>query len=370
MPLGNNTAPANNIIRLAHTLGFIDYPKEKTAEPYLSYILKQRTDNHSEANYVNLFVEVVKRFQATAPVATVQSVIDNLVLTNFPGLSANTAVGDDRRKEDVEDTVMCILGTWATMLSSFQNKRQHREVVAAYSMSSYAILDDLGVQESLSISAKRLNAFTLNVFSGVDVQWTPNVSRHLLLTNVGGRHVLELFSLPCAFCSITSLAVGIPRELQQEISESYAMLFNAWCIKPLHVNLGEVFGIRKMCWCRSCCAYRYRKRCIHACRSHGPATSRHNAANPTQSDFDPTLENLMMKDSTDSWTPVSFPYLWPRIARLEKHLQSSRPWSLWVLFRDRRDTLQFWTFLFGTVILFLTVIQVLLGIAQVVGSFQ
>lgn len=215
-------------------------------------------------------------------------------------------------------------------------------------MSFHAMLDDLGVQESLSISAKRLNAFTLNVFSGVDVQWTPNVSRHLLLTNVGGRYVLELFSLPCAFGSITSPAVGISWELRQEIEESYAMLFNAWYMKPLHVKLGAFVGIRKVCWCRSCCAYRYRKRCIRACRSRGLATSLrriNNTANPIQSDFDPVLENLMMKYSMDDWTPESFPSLWPRIARLEKHLQSSRPWSLWVLFRDRRDTLQFWTFL-------------------------
>lgn len=132
MSLGNNTAPANNITKLAHTLGFTDYPKDKTAEPYLSYILKQHAGSEGEGDYVELFVEVVKHFQTTAPIATVQSVIDNLVLTGFRGFFATTAVGNGR--ELVEDAVMCILGTWATMLSSFQNKRQCRKVVAAYSI--------------------------------------------------------------------------------------------------------------------------------------------------------------------------------------------------------------------------------------------
>lgn len=222
-------------------------------------------------------------------------------------------------------------------------------------MSLYAMLDDLGVQESLSISAKRLNAFTLNVLGEVDILWTPNVSRHLLLTNVGGRHILELFSLPCAFGATTSPAVGIPCELQQEIEESYAILFNAWPEEPLHAKL-EAFIVRKLCWCLFCCAYRHRQRSVvrKVCWCWSCCAYRHrqrsirkinNMSNPMQGDFDPTLENLMVKDPMNDWTPGSFPSLWPRVARLEEHLQSSRPWSLWVLFRDRRDTLQFWTFL-------------------------
>jgi hypothetical protein len=211
-------------------------------------------------------------------------------------------------------------------------------------MSSYALLDDLDLQESQSISAKRLNAFTLNVLSAVDVQWTPNVSRHLLLNKVGRRYVLELFSLPCAFDAITApKPVGVPVQLRQEIEESYAILFNAWGKVLPHARLGAV---RKVCWCWSCCAYRHRQRCIRVHHSRISATPRSRTrVAPTQFDYDPILESLMTSPSMDDWTPGSFPFLWPRITRLEQHLQSSRPWSLWVLFRDRRDTLQFWTFL-------------------------
>ncbi|KAH7095661.1 hypothetical protein FB567DRAFT_35560 [Paraphoma chrysanthemicola] len=362
---------------------------------------------------------------------------------------------------------MCILGTWTTMLSSFQHKNRSRRVVAAYSLfadattvqptplttqlttrpaspsvpilpydnsvaglitgcgllpggqwdyrsnvdsdatvrmialmltasnaphsnslqnllsptsgsalpcqsSPYVLLEDLNTQESQSIKATRLNAFTLNVLSAVNISWTTNVSRHMLLTKIGGRVVLELFSLPCSFDAITSPAVGIPVELTQEIEESYAVLFNAWSTPPLHAKLGAILGLRKVCWCWSCSAYRYRRRCIAACKSRALTNARrkkHTAADLRKSEFDPALDALMMSQSMRDWTPDDFPTLWPRIARLEQHLQTSRPWSLSVLFRDRRDTMQFWTFLFATLVVFLTIVQVLLGVAQVVGSF-
>jgi hypothetical protein len=171
----------------------------------------------------------------------------------------------------------------------------------------------------------------------------------MLLTKVSGRVVLELFSLPCAFEVITAPEVGIPVELTQEIEESYAVLFNAWSTVPLHIRLGAYVGLRKVCWCWSCSAYRFRKRCIKTCKKRDmvsrPRRKTKGAADSLDDEFDSTLETLMAKQSMSDWTPEDFPTLWPRIARLEHHLQTSRPWSIWVLFRDRRDTMQFWTFL-------------------------
>jgi len=65
-----------------------------------------------------------------------------------------------------------------------------------------------------------------------------------------------------------------------------------------------------------------------------------------------------------NWIPDYFQVLWPRIIELEKHLQAARPWRFWVLFRDRRDTLQFWTFFFGTFLAIITLILVILAAAQ------
>ena len=61
-------------------------------------------------------------------------------------------------------------------------------------------------------------------------------------------------------------------------------------------------------------------------------------------EYDPLLVELMSSEPSD-WTPDMFPHLWARIVILEEHLEEAKPWSVWVLFRDRRDTLQFWTFL-------------------------
>jgi hypothetical protein len=130
-------------------------------------------------------------------------------------------------------------------------------------ISPYALLEDLNAQEAQSINATRLNAFTLNVLSAVDILWTLNVSRHMLLTEVGGGYVLELFSLPCAFDAVASPAVGIPIELTQEIEESYAVLFNAWSNAPFHAKFGAFVDLRRVCWCWSCSAYRYRQQCIN-----------------------------------------------------------------------------------------------------------
>lgn len=170
----------------------------------------------------------------------------------------------------------------------------------------------------------------------------------MLLTKVSGRVSLELFSLPCAFDAITSPAVGMPVELIQEIEESYAVLFNAWSDEPMHAKVGAFVGLRKVCWCWSCSAYRFRQRCITTCKTSARVSRRHkrNITSGLQEiNFDPTLEKLMTSQSRSDWTPDDFPGLWPRIAWLEQHLQTSRPWSLSVLFRDRRDTMQFWTFL-------------------------
>jgi hypothetical protein len=462
MPLSSEKFSAEHQTRLAHALGFSDYPTNTTGIPYLNYILRQCTGSETIEDYVELFIKILEHFRMvtstnrTPTPITVQALMDKFTSSGFRNVFSDTVAGGSRRREQVEDTVMCVIGTWTTMLSSFQLKNRSRKVVAAYGifadttasqdsipirppslgaatiapydedvaglitgsgllpggewdhrvgsqsnvtsklialmfnalispksaslqdilapsskrtspsgmsrkqclwitdancdpeLSSFALLEDLNAHESQSIRATQLNAFTLNVLSAVTILWTPNVSRHMLLTKANGRSVLELFSLPCAFNAITSPEVGIPTELTQEIEESYAVLFNAWPNTPLHARLGKLLGLRKMCWCWSCSAYRFRQRCITACKTRVPVSSRvgrNVTSDLYHSDFDPVLQTLMTSQSVRNWTPDDFPMLWPRIVRLEQHLQTSRPWSLSVLFRDSRDTVQFWTFL-------------------------
>jgi hypothetical protein len=112
-------------IRLANTLGFIEYPANPSIEPYLDYILKQDAGNATTEEYVELFIEMVEHFRLGAlanSTATVQILLDNYSSSGFRNIFADTTAGDPRRKEHVEDTVMRICRTWNTMLSSFQYK--------------------------------------------------------------------------------------------------------------------------------------------------------------------------------------------------------------------------------------------------------
>lgn len=250
------------------------------------------------------------------------------------------------------------------------------------------LLDDLDSLESLHVAATRLNAYTLSVFRAIDIAWTHNISRHMLLCKRNGRHVLEIFALPCAInaATLTSNAVGISHDYAHEITESYSILFNAWSDTPRHAKPGKLLGARRFCWCWSCSAHRHRTQLVSEYRklSEKKTSVSKRCRSAYASEFDPRLVELMRNEPSD-WTPELFPSLWPRIMVLEDHLQSAKPWNIWILFRDRRDTLQFWTFLsvqnsslacrnltecsFATVVVLLTIVQVILGIAQVIGSF-
>jgi hypothetical protein len=206
------------------------------------------------------------------------------------------------------------------------------------------VLHDLELLESLSINATRLNAYTLKVFGAVDIAWTHNLSRHLLLSKLDGQHILELFALPSALGAtlLRSETVGISSDLVQEVRESYSLLFNAWPVTPWHTK----FGAGQFCWCWLCSARRHRSRVIASYKRFSqhqiPVAKR--SRRPYSSEYDPLLVDLMRNEPSD-WTPDDFPHLWSRIVILQEHLQVAKPWSIWVLFRDRRDTLQFWTFL-------------------------
>ncbi|KAJ4356651.1 uncharacterized protein N0V89_004687 [Didymosphaeria variabile] len=311
------TNPSNHLrIALAHALGYDDYPNDLRAEPHLRYIENRHIGRGTLEEYLALFLRVIKHFSVhhekptETPVGShsIRELLDAFTGADGEAMFADTKAGSVSRKEDVEDTVMYMVGTWAMLLSSFvQLPNGFRKVTLAYKLQaevhkeaydedlagllrrSYllprsntesdpakAALDDdivrtaaklvsllsrssaaegnslLGTPssrslltqstlgptrrwdslyqvdamdslEAMAIRASRLNAFTLNVFAAVEISWTYNISRHMMLSRIGGRYVLELFALPCALNadSLTSSAVGISSELAQEIQESY-----------------------------------------------------------------------------------------------------------------------------------------------------
>jgi hypothetical protein len=157
-----------------------------------------------------------------------------------------------------------------------------------------------------------------------------------------------LFALPCGFSYDQQISDGmvITPGLKQEIYDSYGSLFNAWS-EPLHVRYGGSLGIRRFCWCWSCSAYRYRHRTLelHKVLS-GKSTDRKTQRVSPRIEFDPMLIDLINPSGQPTdWSHDIFSSLWPRIIILENHLRTAKPKSIWVLLRDRRDTLQYYTFL-------------------------
>ncbi|PSN66442.1 hypothetical protein BS50DRAFT_455653, partial [Corynespora cassiicola Philippines] len=374
--------PDNLRIRLAHALGYADYPTNLVAEPYLRYLSNRHLRRGTRDQYIKLFIRVVEYFHTNSlsepTPLSIRSLLDTIEARNSEELYTETRNGDMERKEYVEDAVMYIMGAWSMMLSSFvQLPTRTRKVVTLYNVREgegcTSAYDENFSSLALSIKATRLNAYTLNLLGAVEIAFTRNISRHMILSRHRNRCLLEIFALPCAFqaASVSSGVVGITSELIQEIEESYCILFNAWSSQPLHAKVGRYFGIRRLCWCWSCAAYRYRKDVIAKYRQILDEDTRHRQRKDQlelEDEFDPQIVKLMEQRSSD-WSHELFPSLWPRIMLLEEHLQAAKPWSIWILFRDRRDTLQFWTFFFATVVVLLTFLQVILGLAQVVGSF-
>jgi hypothetical protein len=123
--------------RLAHALGYHDYPATATAKPYLTYIYKSHIGNGRLEEWLELFIEIIEHFDVKMKQSgggdSIQALIDRLASSGFHDIFSDTSPGHPARVKHVEDTVMYILGIWTTMLSSFvQQRNQVRKVTAAY----------------------------------------------------------------------------------------------------------------------------------------------------------------------------------------------------------------------------------------------
>ncbi len=213
-----------------------------------------------------------------------------------------------------------------------------------YATSAIDLHSSLDVLEAASVKSATLNACTLSSLAGVRIHWTANLSRHLLISSRASGPVLELFALPCIFRGARKSlqASGLPADLVQEIQESYSLLFNTASPTPLHAWMSRVLGLRRWCWCWSCSGRRLREHEMNRLKRE-PLGEKWGS--DTKSEFDPHLAMLITMPAQEDWSYELFPNLWSRISALEEHLHKAKPWNFWVLFRDRRDTLQFWTFL-------------------------
>lgn len=304
------------------------------------------------------------------------------------------------RESTVNETVLLILGTWLLSQSYFVPTHQdQRHIVYAYcrstdqdyselsaldqsistlistsgllphpregesafddNVSSLQVIGDAEISESfplhsfadvfesLSIDSKRLNATNLSTYSHVEIAWTQNISRHMLLSKRAESYYLEIFVLPCALQggaeSVLS-SVGISTDLIDEIECSYATLFNPTLESKLHKTMAWVIGLHHWCRCLYCTAHRFRKHTLETLKGIKHRRRTGSRGTDYRMAYDDQIRILMERNASE-WNQTEFRNLWPRILVLDAHLQRARPWNFWVLFRDRRDTVQYWTFL-------------------------
>ncbi|KAK8062440.1 hypothetical protein PG997_014537 [Apiospora hydei] len=398
--------------------------------PYLRWIKSSSPGVRKKEDYLRLFTDVVLHFrrEGDQPHHMAIQLYVNELATSQPDhyYFNDTSPGSAERLTSVEDTVLIIIGVWTLMKPYFSPTRgNQKRVVVSFShrydipyseerafdqspselirscgllphanesawspetaQTSTACVTDQssvsrtadfsfglhsGLIESHIIDTKVLNASRLFSLASVRIVWTDNISRHFLLSRSGQRHYLELFALPCALrdreTKNPSKSVISP-SLVYEVQSTYANLFNPVRVSSAHEVLVRYTGLRYCYWCLGCASWRARTCEIKMLSQDTFKRNRGAFGWSAQLPYDPEIELLMGQEAT-SWNQVEFRDLWPRILELDHHLQTARPWNFWILFRDSRDTIQYWTFLFGSIILFLTVVQVALGAAQVAGS--
>ncbi|KAK8029915.1 hypothetical protein PG993_011206 [Apiospora rasikravindrae] len=377
-----------------------------TLDPYLRWIKSSSPGMRKIEDYLNLFIDVVCHFrkggdQFHHAIRTYINEIANAETNHY--YFHDTSPGSAERQTSVEDTILIIIGVWTLMRPYFVPVQGHQKrVVLSFCLKSgtpysevkafeqspselirscgllpnadeSAVLPETaqssipcaadqpsitrtadfsfglhaGLIESHSIPTKILNASRLSSLAGVRIIWTDNLSRHLLLSKTGQRHYLELFGLPCALQGRPPESLhkaGITPALVYEVQSTYANLFNPVRVSSVHGTLTAYTGLRYCCWCVGCASWRFRtheiKRLLQDPYKKKPGAPGWSAQLP----YDPELESLMRQEAT-SWNQAEFPDLWPRILALDHHLQAARPWNFWILFRDSRDTIQYWTFL-------------------------
>jgi len=360
-------------------------------EPYLTYLESAWPGRGEKEDFLRFTADLITTLDFATPKISIKDCIDRLVADPDQFYFPDTPAGSPPRKTGVEEVVLLVVGSWLLMQSYFVPARhEERRIVSAHclqanqrycedvalaqpipvllaesgllpnphenstaadgdggdapSTSPFHLHASVGLLESLSVDIRRLNASTLASLGGLQFTWTPNLSRHLLLSKRADTHYLELFSLPCALQggpgSLLS-RMGVPVDLLDEVETSYATLFNPPVGAPrVHAVFAKAFLFKYWCWCSGCASGRLRRRLLTDLRLQDGGSGGRQP-----SPYDPQLRVLIKREPASQWDQTEFKHLWPRILALEAHLQKTKPWSFWVLFRDRRDTIQYWTFL-------------------------
>ena len=218
----------------------------------------------------------------------------------------------------------------------------------------------------VALYPSEVNAYLLYTLLGVRFCWVDSIAQHLDYDKPS--RTLSIFSFPSicasqlesrsgaifAFASTEKNGVD-PRadeddiaHLLEEILLSYRLLFGQ-CEKSRKLFRG-VFSPANLPFPQ-------------------PDTLLNVLCGQRQLTLDTSHTNFLPRDRRVYYAARDFPVLYERVELLAKELGGARPRSMSGLLRDRRDTLQFWTFwlvaLFGGLSILLAVIQTILQVIQI-----
>ncbi|RYC82118.1 hypothetical protein BFJ63_vAg14979 [Fusarium oxysporum f. sp. narcissi] len=218
----------------------------------------------------------------------------------------------------------------------------------------------------VALYPSEVNAYLLHTLLGVRFRWVDSIALHLDYDK--SSRTLSIFCFPSicasqlesrsgtifAFASTEKNGVD-PRadeddiaHLLEEILLSYRLLFGQ-CEKSRKL-FRVVFDPANLPFPQ-------------------PDTLLHVLCGQRQLSFDASHANLLPRDRRVYYAARDFPVLYERVELLAKELSGARPKSMSGLLRDRRDTLQFWTFwlvaLFGGLSISLAIIQTILQAIQI-----
>jgi hypothetical protein len=357
--LGKGPWPKSTLV---NKLGLAGTPAH---DPYLRYLEGCKPEACKDATeFFTLFIDLIDYFSRDDPPQTeaAQRTIGEYtrhVLNSDLAFSAGSGSVAQRsggtRELKAENAVFNIIGLWLAMPSYFApaggagpspyetsdwgHRRSHGYILeAAPSPRHRGAYGPVDLLESAYIGAGELNCAMLSEYAGVRIEWTTDVCRHLCLSKRRGFSTLDVFALPTFLESRCSRLAGLDDAFRGEVKATYALLFYPHGTKKHGGLLSTLVGRRYWCLCSACRSWRIRRRAIEALLESPYHEERSNA------ELDPYLEWNMDRES-EEWNPERFNRLWPRIQYLHHFQQHAKPWSLWVLFQDRRDTVQWWTFL-------------------------
>ncbi|KAF2109559.1 hypothetical protein BDV96DRAFT_585790 [Lophiotrema nucula] len=336
-------------------------------QPYILFITSQAPSGEKLEPWVHSFAEVVKYSQDDSGKITnfiaAQSHFQDAPYSYFDSILHLPTNEPELRRVQVSDTILRILGLWTLMGSYFERatatniqelivtdpraqtlpglvkstgflphpnesnascEQRVGNSIVDYNSSKHS---SLTAMEALCISPKHLNAVRLFTFARVRIHWTTNVSRHMLLSQYGGRYYLELLALPCALEGRSEEAlskIGQSSLLAYEIRASYPALFNPHETALDHHKWLRWLGAGWWCWCLPCLSRRYLRGEIRALKQ-GPELSQ-RLGESLRPAYDPAIEKYAQQRAP-LWTQTQFRNLWPRITALEAHLQKARPWG-------------------------------------------